>query len=158
MKAEERLGQLLKEKGWHIAVAESTAGGLMNHLIVSVPGASKYYLGGTITYTRNTKIHVLGVTAELLDGPGSVSSEGAIAMAEGVKELTRANITIAETGIAGPIPGRSSKPLGSAYIALCTPEGNICEHHEFHGERVEVMRQIAEKGLQMAVDYLEKKK
>lgn len=158
MRVEERLGQLLKEKGWHIAVAESTAGGLTNHLIVSVPGASKYYLGGTITYTRNTKIHVLGVPEQVLDGPGSVSEEGAIAMAEGVRELTRADITIAETGIAGPVPGRSSKPMGSAYIALCTPDGSRCEHHEFHGGRVEVMRQIAEKGLQMAVDYLERKK
>ncbi len=155
MRTEEKLGQLLIERGWHIAAAESTTGGLMSHLIVSVPGASKYYLGGTVTYTRNTKIHVLGVPAEVLDGPGSVSEEGAIAMAEGVKERTRANITIAETGIAGPIPGRSSKPLGSAYIALCTPDGNRCEHHEFEGEREEVMRQIAEKGLQMAVDYLE---
>lgn len=157
MRVEERLGQLLKERGWHIAVAESTAGGLMNHLIVSVPGASKYYLGGTVTYTRNTKIEILGVTAEVLDGPGSVSNEGAIAMAEGLKKRTRANITISETGIAGPIPGRSAKALGSAYIALCTPDGNRCEHHEFHGERVDVMRQIAEKGLQMAVDYLEGK-
>lgn len=157
MKVEERLGVLLKEKGLHIAVAESTAGGLMNHLIVSVPGASKYYLGGTVTYTRNTKIHMLGVPAEVLDGPGSVSEEGAIAMAEGVKERTRAAITISETGIAGPIPGRSSKPLGSAYIALCTPDGNRCERHEFEGDRTEVMQKIAEKGLQMAVDYLEGK-
>jgi PncC family amidohydrolase len=157
VKVEERLGELLKEKGWHIAVAESTAGGLMNHLIVTVPGASKYYLGGTVTYTRNTKIHMLGVPEQVLDGPGSVSEEGAMAMAEGVKERTRANITIAETGIAGPIPGRSSKPLGSAFIALSTPEGARCEHHEFRGSREEVMRQIAEKGLQMAVDYLEGK-
>jgi PncC family amidohydrolase len=158
VKNEEKLGELLKERGWHIAVAESTTGGLMNHMIITVPGASKYYLGGTITYTRNMKVNILGVPEEVLDGPGSVSEEGAIAMARGALDRTKAEITISETGIAGPIPGRSSKPLGSAYIAVCTADDTICEYHAFEGNRVEVLRSIAETGLRMAVDYLEGKK
>jgi PncC family amidohydrolase len=151
---EEQLGDLLQQRNWTIAVAEATCGGLICHRIVSVPGSSKYFERGIIAYSRSAKVDLLRVPAETLQMFGAVSAETAAAMAEGVRALSGTQLGLAETGIAGPIRGKSPKPVGACFIALATPEGTQTKEFQFSGERLEIMKQIATAALTMAVEWL----
>ncbi|MSS73740.1 MAG: CinA family protein [Candidatus Latescibacteria bacterium] len=155
MSPEERLGHLLSQRGWRIAVAETTSGGLICHRLVAVPGSSKYFERGIVAYSRASKLDLPGVPADLLDRFGSVSPEVSVALAEGVRRLGGAEVGIAETGIAGPIRGRSPKPVGACHLALSAPSGTRSEERLFHGERVDIQRQIAQRAIEMTVEYLE---
>jgi nicotinamide-nucleotide amidase len=154
MTLEERLGQLLTRRGWRIAVAETTSGGLICHRLVSVPGSSKYLERGVIAYSRASKLDLPGVSEALLDRFGAVSPEVAAALAEGVRRLGGVEVGVAETGIAGPVRGRSPKPVGACHIALSGPSGNRSEERLFHGERLDIQRQIAQRAIEMTVEYL----
>ncbi|MCS6859087.1 MAG: CinA family protein [Abditibacteriales bacterium] len=151
---EEELGELLKQRGWMIAVAEATCGGLICHRIVSVPGSSKYFERGIIAYSRSAKVDLLRVPPETLQTFGAVSAETAAAMAEGVRALSGTQLGLAESGIAGPVRGKSPKPIGACYIALATPEGTQVREFQFAGERLDIMNQIATAALQMVAEYL----
>lgn len=119
----EVVGQKLAEKKQTIAVAESCTGGLVAKMITDVPGASKYFRGGWITYSNELKVSQLGVKKELIEQKGAVSSEVAAAMAAGAKLKASADYAIAVTGIAGPDGGSEQKPVGLVYISIALPDG-----------------------------------
>ena len=152
---EARLGQLLVERGWTISVAETTAGGLICARIVSVPGSSAWFERGLVPYSAGAKTRALGICQSLLKRYGAVSEEVASAMAEAAGRTSNSTLGLAETGIAGPIRGRSPKPLGTAYIALWTPEGVECKRFTFEGGRSAIRERIAEQALRIVVDYVE---
>ena len=143
------------ERGWTLSVAETTTGGLICARIVSVPGSSAFFELGLAPYSADAKTRTLGISRSLLKRFGAVSEEVASAMAEAVGRSGHSTLGLAETGIAGPIRGRSSKPLGTAYIALWTPEGVRCERFAFGGDRNAIRERIAEQALRAAVDYVE---
>ena len=149
---EVKLGKLLRERGWTIAVAETTTGGLISARIVSVPGSSAYYERGVIAYSALSKREMLGIDEEVMDTHGAVSAEAACAMAKGVRKVSGADLGLAETGIAGPIRGRSPKPIGTAYIALASAEGVVCREFQFDGDRDAIRNAIADAALQMLVE------
>lgn len=101
-----------------IAVAESCTGGLLAGMLTDIPGSSNYFLQGWVTYSNNSKITELGVSAELIKKYGAVSAEVAEAMAEGAQKNSDSNIAIGVTGIAGPDGGTAEKPVGLVYISL----------------------------------------
>lgn len=142
-------------RGWTLSVAETTTGGLISSRIVSVPGSSGIFDRGLVPYSAGAKTQALGISQSLLKRCGAVSEEVASAMAEAVGRMSHSTLGLAETGIAGPIRGRSPKPLGTAYIALWTPHGVRCEHFVFGGDRNAIRARIAEQALAMAVAYLE---
>jgi PncC family amidohydrolase len=113
-----RLGDALLARGWRLATAESSTGGLIGHVITMVPGASHYYVGGVISYSDLAKEVELGVPAELIAEHGAVSAEVAAAMAEGVRRRFSVELGVAVTGIAGPEGGRPGKPVGSHFVAV----------------------------------------
>ena len=152
---EVRLCELMIERGWTLSVAETTTGGLICSRIVSVPGSSAVFDRGLVPYSARAKIQVLGISRSLLERCGAVSVEVASAMAEGMGRTSHSTLGLAETGIAGPNRGRSPKPLGTAYIALWTPEGVRCERFVFGGDRNAIRERIAEQALATAVAYLE---
>lgn len=115
---EEVVGRGLAEKGHTIATAESCTGGLIAERITEVPGASRYFLGGVVSYTEDVKTKLLGVSQEMIERRGVVSGEVAEAMARGIKESTGATIGLSVTGIAGPGGGTVAVPVGSVYIGL----------------------------------------
>lgn len=143
------------ERGWTLSVAETTTGGLISSRIVSVPGSSAFFDRGLVPYSASAKIQALGISRSQLERCGAVSVEVASAMAEAVGRTSHSMLGLAETGIAGPIRGRSPKPLGTAYIALWTPEGVRCERFVFEGDRGRIRERIAEQALATAVAYLE---
>jgi PncC family amidohydrolase len=113
-----RLGDLLLEHGWRLATAESSTGGLIGHAITLVPGASRYYVGGVISYSNVAKEVELGVPHEMIEDHGAVSAEVAQAMADGVRHRFNVEVGVAVTGIAGPEGGSRDKPLGTHYVAV----------------------------------------
>ena len=96
------IGNLLRQKGWQLVTAESCTGGLIAHRITNVPGSSDYFDRGFICYSNQAKEELLGVPAATLREHGAVSAQTAIAMAQGARERSRADVAVAVTGIAGP--------------------------------------------------------
>jgi nicotinamide-nucleotide amidase len=117
------IGNLLLEKGYTIATAESCTGGYIAHQITSVAGSSAYYLGSIIPYHNQFKQNLLGVNAETLRKFGAVSEECVKEMAENVRKKFGADIGLATSGIAGPTGGTAEKPIGTVWVAVATPSG-----------------------------------
>jgi len=118
---EEILGDLLKERGYTIAAAESCTGGLFTSRLTDVPGSSTYVRASVVAYAYEDKTALLGVPTEMLDAHGAVSEPVAVAMAEGIRARTGADVTIGITGIAGPGGGTPDKPVGTVVIAAIVP-------------------------------------
>jgi nicotinamide-nucleotide amidase len=115
------VGELLVAAGQTVAVAESCTGGLLGKLLTEVPGSSRYFLGGIISYADAVKTRLLGVPQETLRSHGAVSEEVARAMAAGACAALASDWAISITGIAGPAGGSASKPVGLVYVGLKTP-------------------------------------
>ncbi len=118
----EELLQICKERQLTIATAESCTGGLLAALLTEVPGSSKVFERGFVTYSNEAKAELLEVGAQLIKAYGAVSSEVALAMAEGALKLSRASMGISITGVAGPGGGTAEKPVGLIFLA-CVREG-----------------------------------
>ena len=145
------LGNVLRERGWTIAVAETTTGGMISARIVAVPGSSAYFERGVIAYSKASKCEMLGLDEQALNTYGAVSAEAARAMAMGIRKASGANLGLAETGIAGPIRGRSPKPIGTAYIALASATAVMCKRVQFPGDRDAIRNAITTAALRLAI-------
>jgi len=115
------VGELLKDRKHTLAVAESSAGGLINAALVAVPGASSYYLGGAIIYTAAGRSALLGITPEDMAGMRSASEPFARLLAQRAREKLGATWGLAETGAAGPTGNRYGDAPGHACIAVSGP-------------------------------------
>ena len=118
-----RLGEALLARGWRLATAESSTGGLIGHVITLAPGASRYYEGGVISYSNLAKEVELDVPHALIEEHGAVSAEVARAMADGVRARFGVELGVAVTGIAGPDGATPGKPVGTHYVAV-SPQGH----------------------------------
>ena len=118
---EEIVGGLLRDRGLTIAAAESCTGGLMMSRLTDVPGSSEYVAGGLVLYSNPLKASVGLVPAELIEAHGAVSEPVAVAMAEGVRQRTGADVCVGITGIAGPGGGTPQKPVGTVAMAVLAP-------------------------------------
>jgi nicotinamide-nucleotide amidase len=121
------VGALLKERKHTIAVAESSAGGLISASLVAVPGASAFYLGGAVIYTLAGREKILGITREEMKGIRSASEPFAKLMAARVRANLGADWGLAETGASGPTGNRYGDAAGHACIAVSGP---VFDPHE----------------------------
>jgi nicotinamide-nucleotide amidase len=123
----------LQARGWTLATAESCTAGRIAQEFADVEGSGSVYIGGVIAYRKDCKTRVLGVSKDLLAGPeGAVSEAVAVAMAEGVRNLTGANLAIASTGVAGPRADEDGNPVGRIYLAVAREASNPnCRRFEF---------------------------
>jgi nicotinamide-nucleotide amidase len=154
-KAAKLLGAALSGSGKTLAVAESCTGGLLGGAITSIPGSSLYFSGGVVTYANSAKISLLGVPPDLIAARGAVSREAALAMAEGVLSLFRADLAIAVTGVAGPGGGSRGKPVGTVWVAVVALGGVRYAHRfRFPGGRAAVRRETVRASLGAAIDIL----
>ena len=115
---------LLEEKGMTVGVAESITGGLLSKRLTDLPGVSKVFKGGIVSYTNEVKHAVLGVSEELLNEHGAVSAPVAQAMAEGTRRVLGVDVALSATGVAGPDRDDRGNEVGTAFVAIATPEGS----------------------------------
>jgi nicotinamide-nucleotide amidase len=145
----------MSASGNTVAVAESCTGGLLGGAITAVPGSSRYFSGGVLAYGNSAKISLLGVPPDLIAARGAVSREVALAMAEGVLALFRADLAIAVTGVAGPGGGSRGKPVGTVWVTVVTSGGVRYAHRfRFPGGREAVRRDTVRASLCAAIDVL----
>ena len=110
--------KLLTKKRLKLSVVESCTGGLLASSITSVSGASKIFNLGLITYSNQAKIKVLKVNKKLIEKYGAVSHECCFSMVNNLSKISRANVNVSITGIAGPKGGTKQKPIGLVYIGI----------------------------------------
>lgn len=149
-----QLQSLALARGLSIGTAESCTGGLVGHAITAVPGSSRYYRGGVVTYADQLKVDLLDVPAETLAHHGAVSAQVAVAMAEGVRRRTGSDYGVAVTGVAGPDGGTEAKPVGLTYVATSGPEGHEVRRHAWAGDRAGNKERSAAAALQLLIEVL----
>ena len=113
-----KLFLILKRKKLKLAVAESCTGGLLASSITSISGASKIFNLGLITYSNQAKIKILKVNKNIIKKYGAVSHQCCLAMVNNLSKISKANINVSITGIAGPKGGTKQKPVGLVYIGV----------------------------------------
>lgn len=155
---EKEVGELLKELGLTLAVAESCTGGLLAHRLTNIPGSSNYFIGGVVAYANRVKASLLKVSEETLRTVGAVSEETALQMARGVRELLGTDIGIGITGIAGPGGGTPTKPVGLVYVALSAPDYEECRQFKWEGHRIQNKRLSTDAAMEMLLNYLRRRR
>jgi nicotinamide-nucleotide amidase len=123
------VGTLLQQKNMTLSVAESCTGGGLGQLITAIPGSSRYFWGGVISYDNRVKQGLLGVNAQVLAQCGAVSPEVAAAMADGVRDRLGTDWGLSITGVAGPGGGSDEKPVGLVYVGLASAAGTFTQKH-----------------------------
>ena len=113
-----RLFSILNRKNFKLAVVESCTGGLLASTITSISGASKVFNLGLVTYSNQAKIKILKVNKNIIKKYGAVSHECCSAMVKNLSKISKANINVSITGIAGPKGGTKEKPVGLVYIGV----------------------------------------
>jgi len=133
-----------------LATAESCTGGLLSALFTELPGASKFFTHGFVTYANEAKIAMLRIDAKMIADRGAVSEPVACAMAENALKLAQAALAVAITGIAGPDGGTPHKPVGLVHIAVAYIGGTTAHQKcNFTGDREAIRLQAVEKALDM---------
>ena len=122
---QEAIGKELISGNQTLSTAESCTGGYISHLITSIPGSSAYFKGGIIAYSNDIKEAAINVKPETLKNFGAVSEETVKEMAEGIRKKFQADYAIATSGIAGPGGGTPDKPVGTVWIAIAGPGGEM---------------------------------
>lgn len=117
----EQVGAALKARGETLAVAESSAGGLIAAALLAVPGASAYFLGGAVVYTRQARAALLGITDETMRGLRPSTEPYALLLARTARQRFSASWAIAETGATGPTGNRYGDAAGHACLAIAGP-------------------------------------
>ncbi len=144
------LKDLLQQRGWHLAVAESCTGGMIGDMLVGVPGISECFLLDVVAYSNDAKISLLGVPEESIRGYGAVSAEVAEAMAAGACRISGAELGVSTTGIAGPAGAVPDKPVGLVYTGLCLQGRCYSFKHSLGEERKMIRHRAAHHALNQA--------
>ena len=143
------IADLLSERGWTLAVAESCTGGLIGARLTDIPGSSAWFAGGVIAYANDSKVRDLAVDVSLIAAHGAVSEPVANAMASGVRARFGTDAAISVTGIAGPDGGSDDKPVGTVVIAVRAGATNRTRTFRFAGDRQMVRQESLIAALEM---------
>ncbi|HTS76607.1 MAG TPA: competence/damage-inducible protein A [Bryobacteraceae bacterium] len=146
------IGEMLRQRGATLSVAESCTGGMLAQRITSVPGSSDYFSGGFLVYSNRMKTDLLGVPAGLIERHTAVSEEVARAMAECARSRTGSSYAVSTTGEAGP-ESSTGAPVGTVFIGIASPKGVEARRISVPGDRQRV-RTLAS---QLALDFLRRR-
>ena len=117
-KLSQKLVRLLGKKKLKVSFAESCTGGLLSSCITSISGSSKVFTLGLVTYSNQTKINILKVPKKIIMKHGAVSYETCLSMVKNLNKISKTNISVSITGVAGPKGGTKQKPVGLVYIGV----------------------------------------
>jgi len=149
---EEVVAEILLEKQLTVSIAESCTGGLLSSRLTDISGSSNYVKLNFVTYSNESKIEALGINRNIIENYGAVSDKTAISMAMGVRFLSKCDIGIGITGIAGPTGATETKPVGLVYIGLC--DKFVYEVHEVRINSNLKRKDIKYLATQHALNYL----
>ena len=155
------IGKKLVSRSLYLSTAESCTGGYLGHLTTKFSGASRYYLGGVVSYANIGKMNILDVRQETLDTFGAVSKQTAGEMAAGIQRVFASNeypleqiIGLSITGIAGPGGGTAEKPVGLVWISLESSRVQVSRQFQFKGTRLQIIKQSAQMALEMLLEII----
>lgn len=154
-----QVGELLLKKQKYLVTAESCTGGWIAQTITSIAGSSKWFDRGFVSYSNASKVDMLNVSETILQQHGAVSAATAEAMAVGALKASKASISVAVTGIAGPDGGSPQKPVGTVWFGYAYYDATekpvvLTEHHLFHGDRFSIRRDTVVRALEKLIELL----
>ncbi|WP_371327036.1 CinA family protein [Polaromonas sp. YR568] len=149
-----QLAGVLQNKRWLLATAESCTGGMISAACTDLTGSSAWFERGFVTYSNEAKTELLGVDAALIRQHGAVSEEVARAMAAGAVDRSRAQVSVAVTGVAGPTGGSAAKPVGTVWFGFKVGEQLSSEMRRFDGDRAAVRSATVQHALQRLLELL----
>jgi len=143
------VAQELLKRNATISAAESCTGGLLAERLTSIAGSSAYFLGGVVCYSNELKTAWVDVPAEMIAAKGAVSTEVAVALAEGIRRRVGSSLGVGITGVAGPGGGSEEKPVGTVHLALSSAGGVRERALRFPGDREMIRMQASQAALDM---------
>lgn len=151
----ESISKVLNEKNASASTAESLTGGLLASEIVRVPGVSKWFREGCVTYTDGAKAARLLIDPALIEAHTAVSRPVARAMAEGMRATSNADVSVSTTGLAGPGPDEFGRPAGLVFIGGAVKNGSVTKELTLSGSRLEIRMQAVAEALKLMLALAE---
>ena len=150
-----KIVKLLTKKKLTVSFAESCTGGLLASSVTSISGSSKVFNMGLVTYSNNAKVKLLKVPKKTITKYGAVSYETCLSMVKNLSKISRSNISISITGVAGPNGGTKEKPVGLVYIGLKKGSKTIIKKNLFKSKkRVSIQKATVNQALKMILNIL----
>ena len=154
-KLSQKLVKLLTKKRLKISFAESCTGGLLSSSITSISGSSKIFSIGLVTYSNQSKISILKVPKNIIRKHGAVSYETCLAMVKNLSKISKTNISVSITGIAGPKGGTKKKPVGMVFIGIKKHNKTLVKKHLFKNKkRTSIQKAAVIKALNLILSFL----
>ena len=138
-----------KQEKITISLAESCTGGYLAHKITNIPGVSRIFDRGVVTYSNAAKTDILGISQSAIEEFGAVSQEIAYQMAENIRLISKTTIALGITGVAGPTGGTDINPVGTVYIGISLPRKTEVYKYHFDYTRREFNDKVLEKTLEL---------
>ena len=155
-KLSQKTVKLLTNKKLKVSFAESCTGGLLSSAITSISGSSKIFALGLITYSNQAKINTLKVPKKIIIKHGAVSYETCLYMVKNLHKITKTNISVSITGVAGPKGGSKQKPVGLVYIGIKKGNKTLVKKYLFKNkQRTSVQRATVNKALNLILTIVE---
>jgi len=156
MNLNQKIVTLLKKKKLKLAIAESCTGGMLSSAITSVSGSSKVFTMGLITYSNQSKINLLKVPKRVIQKYGAVSTQCCLSMTNNLSKISKAEVCVSITGIAGPKGGSKLKPVGLVYISIKDGKKTLINKYNFKNRgRNFIQKQAVKKTLRLLQDRLD---
>ena len=150
-----KIVKLLTSKGLTVSFAESCTGGLLSSSITSISGSSKVFNMGLVTYSNNAKVKLLKVPKKTINKYGAVSYETCLSMVKNLSKISKSNISISITGVAGPNGGTKEKPIGLVYIGLKKGRKTIIKKNLFNSKkRILIQKATVNQTLKLILNIL----
>ena len=154
-KLSEKIVRLLRKKRLKISFAESCTGGLLSSVITSISGSSKVFTLGLVTYSNKSKINTLKVPKKIINKHGAVSYETCLSMVKNLNKISKTNISVSITGIAGPKGGTKLKPVGLVYIGIKKGNKSLVKKYLFKNKKRKSIQNAAiNKALNLILSFI----
>tara|TARA_B100001250_G_scaffold338785_1_gene305938 strand:- start:23 stop:493 length:471 start_codon:yes stop_codon:yes gene_type:complete len=147
--------KLLSKKKLKISFAESCTGGLLSSSITSISGSSKVFVVGLVTYSNQAKINILKIPKKIIMKNGAVSYETCLSMVKNLNKISKTNISVSITGIAGPNGGTKKKPVGLVYIGIKKGKKIVIKKNIFKSKnRISIQKSTVKQALKMILNII----
>ena len=153
-KLSQKIVKLLKRKRLKLSVVESCTGGMLSSALTSVSGSSKVFTLGLVTYSNQSKNHVLKVPKQIIRKHGAVSMQCCLSMLNNLSKISKSNISVSITGIAGPSGGTKKKPVGLVFIGIKKGNKTLVKKYLFKNKkRSSIQRVTVNKALNLILSF-----